>query len=188
VLISSPYFIPDRDFRDLIRALVGRGVRVAIVTNSLESNNHTVAHTGYRRWRREILAAGAELYELRADAEAIDLYATPPVSPGALGLHTKAVVVDGGACFIGSPNVDPRSMELNTEIGVVVESEELSARVRELIMRDMAPENAWAVAMDDEGWLTWTSERGTLTRQPARDFKQRVVEFFLNLIPLKKQA
>jgi putative cardiolipin synthase len=188
VLISSPYFIPDRDFRDLIRALIGRGVRVAIVTNSLESNNHTVAHTGYRHWRREMLAAGAELYELRADAAAIDLYKTPPVTPGALGLHTKAVVVDGAACFVGSPNVDPRSMELNTEIGVVVESEELSARLRELIMRDMAPENAWAVAMDDEGWLTWTSERGTLTRQPARGFKQRVIEFFLNLIPLKKQA
>ena len=188
VLISSPYFIPDREFRDLLRSLVGRGVRVAIVTNSLQSNNHTIAHTGYRHWRREVLAAGVELYELRPDAAALDLYLTPPVTPAALGLHTKAVVVDGVSCFIGSPNVDPRSMSLNTEIGVVAHSEELSRRLHALITRDMAPENAWRVALDDEGWLSWTSDRETLKRQPARGFKQRVTEFFLNLLPLKKQA
>ena len=65
VLISSPYFIPDAEFRGLLRDLVARGVRVVVVTNSLETNNHVVAHTGYRRWRREVLAAGVELYELR---------------------------------------------------------------------------------------------------------------------------
>ena len=66
VLISSPYFIPDAEFRELIRSLVARGVRVAIVTNSLATNNHVVAHTGYKRWRRDVLRSGAEIYELRA--------------------------------------------------------------------------------------------------------------------------
>ena len=69
-----------------------------------------------------------------------------------------------------------------------LEVQRIVGRIEALITRDMAPENAWAVALDDEGWLSWTSDRGTLSRQPARDFKQRVVEFFLNLIPLKKQA
>jgi len=188
VLISSPYFIPDRTFRDLLRQLVARGVRVAVVTNSLASNNHIVAHTGYRRWRRELLAIGVELYELRADAAALSLYATPPATPEALGLHTKAVVVDGQRVFVGSPNVDPRSMVLNTEIGVVTEGADLAARVGALIVRDMSPPNAWRVTMDEAGWLTWSNDVEVLRRQPAKGFGQRTIEFLLNLLPIKRQA
>ena len=71
VLISSPYFIPDLEFLEIIRTLRARGVRVAILTNSLATNNHVVAHTGYKRWRRVVLGYGVEVYELRADAAAL---------------------------------------------------------------------------------------------------------------------
>ncbi len=188
VLISSPYFIPDEAFRALLAQLVARGVRVAVLTNSLATNNHVVAHTGYRRWRRDMLAAGVELYELRADAKAKQLYATPPALPDALGLHTKAVVIDGERVFIGSPNVDPRSLVLNTEIGIVTEGPALAARLGEVLRRDMAPDNAWRVTMDGEGWLEWSTGEDVLRRQPAKGFRQRVIEFLLNLLPLKNQA
>lgn len=188
VLISSPYFIPDADFRALLRELGKRGVRIVIVTNSLATNNHVVAHTGYRRWRRDLLAAGAELYELRADAKAIEWYVTPPAMAARLGLHTKAVVVDRERAFVGSPNVDPRSMELNTEVGLIGESREFADRVAALIERDIAPDNSWRVTMDEEGWLRWTSGDDVLRRQPAQGFLQRAVEFVLNLLPLKNQA
>jgi putative cardiolipin synthase len=188
VLISSPYFIPDLEFLEVLRTLTARGVRVAILTNSLATNNHVVAHTGYKRWRRVVLGSGVEVYELRADADALSLYVTPPATTQILGLHTKAVVVDGRRAFIGSPNVDPRSMVLNTEIGVATESEELSRRLAALIVRDMAPENSWRVTMDGDGWLTWSSGSHSVQRQPAKSFRQRAVEFLLNLLPLKKQA
>jgi putative cardiolipin synthase len=188
VLISAPYFIPDDDFRRLLRTLVARGVRVRIITNSLATNNHVVAHTGYKKWRREVLAAGVELYELRADAQSLALYVTPPATAAALGLHTKAIVVDGRQTFIGSPNLDPRSLVLNTEIGIASDSADLARRLGALIERDMAPENAWRVTMDKEGWLTWTSGAEQVMRQPAKSFRQRAVEFLLNLLPLKKQA
>jgi putative cardiolipin synthase len=188
VLISSPYFIPDLEFLEIVGMLRARGVRVAILTNSLATNNHVVAHTAYKRWRREVLRYGVEIYELRADAEVLSLYVTPPATPELLGLHTKAVVIDGRRAFIGSPNVDPRSMVLNTEIGVVTDSDELSRRLTALIARDMAPENSWRVTMDDEGWLTWSSGAQSVQRQPAKNFRQRAVEFLLNLLPLKKQA
>ena len=187
-MISSPYFIPDAEFRALLRELTGRGVRVVVVTNSLATNNHVVAHTGYRRWRREVLAAGVELYELRADAEALSLYVTPPATAGWLGLHTKAVVIDGKRAFVGSPNVDPRSMVLNTEIGIVSEGEAFARSVAALVERDISPANAWRVTMDEDGWLKWSSGDETLRRQPAQDFFQRLMEFLLNLMPLKKQA
>lgn len=188
VLISSPYFIPDADFRGVLEGLAARGVRVAVVTNSLATNNHVVAHTGYRRWRREILAAGVELYELRSDAEALEFYRTAPVEPEGLGLHTKAFVIDGERAFIGSPNVDPRSMVLNTEIGVITDSPKLAQRLGDLLRRDMAPENAWRVTLDDEGWLTWSNADETVHRQPAKGFLQRAIEFVLNMMPLKRQA
>jgi putative cardiolipin synthase len=188
VMISSPYFIPDEDFRTLLRDLVAKGVRVLVVTNSLATNNHVVAHTGYRRWRREILAAGVELYELRADAAALPIYVTPPVRSERLGLHTKAVVVDGARAFVGSPNVDPRSMVLNTEIGIVGDGPAFTERVAALIERDSAPENAWRVTMDEEGWLTWSSADEVVRRQPAQGFIQRAIEFLLNMLPLKNQA
>ncbi|HUQ51511.1 MAG TPA: phospholipase D family protein, partial [Gammaproteobacteria bacterium] len=139
VLISSPYFIPDEEFRALLRDLVARGVRVVVVTNSLATNNHVVAHTGYRRLRREVLAAGVELYELRADAEALSYSVTPPATSEHLGLHSKAVVVDDERAFVGSPNVDPRSMVLNTEIGIVGEGPVFTARVAALLERDISP-------------------------------------------------
>jgi putative cardiolipin synthase len=188
VLISSPYFIPDAGFRALLREKAAEGVRVVVVTNSLATNNHVVAHTGYRRWRRDVLAAGVELYELRADADALSLYITPPTTSERLGLHTKAVVVDRRRAFVGSPNVDPRSMVLNTEIGIVAEGPEFARSVAALVERDTLPANAWRVTMDEEGWLRWSSGDEVLRRQPAHSFVQRLIEFLLNLLPLKDQA
>ncbi len=188
VLISSPYLIPDEAFREVLRQAVARGVRVAVVTNSLATNNHVIAHTGYGHWRRAILAAGVEVYELRADAQALAEYVTPPVMPAALGLHTKAIVVDRKKAFIGSPNIDPRSLEVNTEVGVLTEGPELAGQLADLIGRDMEPVNAWRVTMDGEGWLKWTSGGRELSRQPAKGFGQRLIEFLLNLLPLKTQA
>jgi len=188
VLISSPYFIPDETFRTLLRDLVARGVRVVVVTNSLATNNHVVAHTGYRKWRRDVLAAGVELYELREDAAALSSYVTPPGMATRLGLHSKAVVVDGTRAFVGSPNVDPRSMVLNTEIGVLADGVAFAERVSALIERDISPANAWRVTMDEEGWLTWTNGDEVVRRQPAQGFGQRAIEFLLNLLPIKDQA
>jgi len=188
VLISSPYFIPDEEFRELLRGLVARGVRVVVVTNSLATNNHVVAHTGYRKWRRDVLAAGVELYELREDAEALSAYVTPPGEAERLGLHSKAVVVDGNRAFVGSPNVDPRSMVLNTEIGLLGDGVAFAERVSALIERDISPANSWRVTMDAEGWLTWTNGDEVVHRQPAQGFLQRTIEFLLNLLPIKDQA
>lgn len=188
VMISSPYFIPDDEFRELLRSLVAKGVRVVVLTNSLTTNNHVVAHTGYRRLRREVLASGVEIYELRGDAAALPAYVTPPGTAKRLGLHSKAVVVDGERAFVGSPNVDPRSMVLNTEIGVVGDGPEFAARVAALIERDIAPANAWRVTMDSEGWLRWTNADEVVRRQPAKGFGQRAIEFLLNLLPIKDQA
>jgi putative cardiolipin synthase len=79
-------------------------------------------------------------------------------------------------------------MVLNTEIGIVSEGEAFARSVAALVERDTSPANAWRVTMDEDGWLKWSSGDETLRRQPAQDFFQRLMEFLLNLMPLKKQA
>jgi len=188
VLLSTAYLVPDQEFADLLAELVARGVEVTLLTNSLASNNHMVAHTGYKRWRHRLLDIGVRLYEARDDSLFISEYSTPPVEPGFLGLHSKAIVVDDRFSFVGSPNIDPRSLLINTEIAFFVESEALTERLAALIERDISPEAAWRVFRDDKGRLRWQSGAGTLRNQPALGFMQRVTTFFINLLPLKSQA
>lgn len=188
VIISTAYLIPEPSLVDLFGELVERGVEVTVLTNSLETNNHMIAHTSYRRWRRPLLEAGVDLYELRADASSKSFYSLPPTDAGYLGLHTKAVVVDDRYSFIGSPNVDPRSMLINAEVGVFLESPDLTSKLTTLLERDLAPSNSWRVTMDEEGWLYWTNDEEVAVNQPAKGFKQRFMEFFINMLPIKDQA
>jgi putative cardiolipin synthase len=188
LIISTAYFVPDDELLAELASLVAQNVRVIVLTNSLQTNNHTTAHVAYKRWRRRVLDAGVELYELQPDAHLLDSYSVSPAEPGFLGLHSKAVIVDERWSFVGTPNVDPRSLLLNTENGVVVDSEELSGELRSLILETIRPVNSWRVAYDDRGRITWTGNPSTERRQPANGFAQRIVEFFVNLLPIKKQT
>ena len=185
ILISTPYLFPDAQFVDDIHWLTSRGVRVAVVTNSLASNNNALAHTGYKDWRRAIIAAGAELYEFRSDAQTKDYYGTAPVEPDRLGLHSKAIVVDRRHVYIGSANLDRRSLSMNTELGIFAEGVGLATRLSDLILRDMAPENAWRLTIADNNALIWTNSDEVVRRQPARGLKQRSAELVLDVLPLK---
>ncbi len=185
LLISSPYFIPDHQFCEDVRWLTSRGIRVAIITNSLASTNNPLAHTGYKNWRLAIIQAGAELYELRTDAEAKAYYGTAPVNPERLGLHSKAIVVDRRHVYIGSANMDSRSFSVNTELGIIAEGDGLAERLSGLILRDMAPQNAWRLTLNENDGIVWTNSDDEVRWQPANGLKQRSFEAFLDLLPLK---
>ena len=70
-------------------------------------------------------------------------------------MHAKALVIGRDKVFIGSANLDPRSLRLNTEIGLLVYSETLNAEVRSMVERDFSQENAWHLQFDEEGNVTW---------------------------------
>ena len=188
VLLSTAYFVPDQEFVDLLVGLEERGVEVIVLTNSLASNNHMVAHTAYKLWRKDLLRHGITLYEARDDSVYISEYSTPPVEPVFLGLHSKAIVVDDHLSFIGSPNIDPRSLIINTELGFFIDSEALAGRLTALLERDISPEAAWRVFLNDRGRLRWESSAGTVKNQPALGLKQRITAFFINWLPLKSQS
>jgi putative cardiolipin synthase len=92
-----------------------------MLTNSLRSNNHLTAHSAYRRHIRTLVSGGVELFKVRADAGSRRLYMLPPTDEKELALHAKALLVDRDRVFIGSANLDPRSLRINTEMGLLVQ-------------------------------------------------------------------
>ena len=62
------------------------------------------------------------------------------------GLHAKSIVIDDGFAMVGSHNFDPRSDHYNTEAGVIVYDLRFADQLRQNIMRDTQPENAWVIA------------------------------------------
>jgi putative cardiolipin synthase len=184
LLIENAYIIPDDEDIALFRSLTARGVHVRILTNSLASQDVPAVNSHYKRWRKPLLDAGVELYEFRDDtAIRAQVADTPPTHAEFVGLHVKALVIDRRQGFIGSMNLDPRSEELNSEMGIVVESEALARELADIMERDMQPENAWHVTRGRHGGLLWTAGGQTLTHQPARGLWQRAQDMLFMIFP-----
>jgi len=184
LLIINAYIIPAERGITALRTLKQRGVTMRILTNSLASHDVPAVNSHYKKWRKPILEAGAELYEIRHDAAIQPLVSdTPPTHAKFMGLHSKAMVVDGEKVYIGSMNFDPRSAIYNTEMGVFVESKGLADALAKLIERDIQPVNSWQVKLDDDGELHWVNDKENVTSQPARNWWQRVQDFFFGAVP-----
>lgn len=184
VLITNAYIIPGTHALERTRLQTERGVRVRMLTNSLASHDVPAVNSHYKQWRRPILEAGIELYEIRPDAAIKPILAdTAPTVSEFMGLHVKAMVIDRQRVFIGSMNLDPRSWELNSEMGVVIESPGLARELALKMERDMEPENAWRVSLARDGSLRWIAGDTVLTSQPARSLWQRVEDVFFMAFP-----
>lgn len=183
LLITNAYIIPGQEAIDFVRELTDRGVNVRILTNSLASHDVPAVNSHYEPWRDDFINAGAELFELRADAQIKSLVEVPPVEGGFVGLHTKAVVIDRRKVFIGSMNFDPRSFNINAEAGAFVDSPGLAQDLATVMNRDMSPENAWQVLLDQDGKPYWVNSDETLDKQPARDGNQRIMNVIFKIFP-----
>ena len=187
VLIVSAYLIPTPELEGAVERAVDRGVRIRMLTNSIRSNNHLTAHSAYRNHIRELLDNGAELHEVRIDATDRHIYMLSPIEEKQLALHAKALVIDNDKVFIGSANLDPRSLRINTEMGLLIESEALNAEVRKAVAPDFSQTNAWQLEIDEEGRVVWVSHDVTLTEQPAASMLQRIEDWFFSHLPLEDE-
>ena len=152
ILIQSPYLIMPDGGIELFEELVNRGVRIRISTNSLASTDNIQAFSGYQGQRKDLLRAGVELFEFRPEPSIslslIDRYPRIAENNPIFAIHAKSMVIDGEIVFIGTFNLDPRSANLNTEVGILVHSYELARQVSESIERDMKPGNSWQTTTD----------------------------------------
>jgi putative cardiolipin synthase len=184
LLIVNAYIIPTERGISMLRELKERGVEIKILTNSLASHDVPAVNSHYKEWRRPILETGAQLYEMRHDAAIQPLVSdTPPTRAEYMGLHSKAMVVDREQVYIGSMNFDPRSAEINTEMGVFVRSRDLGEALAALIERDLEPVNSWRVEMDSALGLRWVNDEESVSRQPARSWWQRVEDVIFMTFP-----
>jgi putative cardiolipin synthase len=153
VLIQSPYLVLSDPAIELLGGLVRRGVVVRISTNSLASTDNLQAFSGYRKQREQLLAMGLRIHEYRPDPAVqtaiMQRYARLRDKAPVFALHAKTLVVDRRAVYVGTYNLDPRSENLNTEVGVVIHDAAQAARVAAAIEVDMRPENSWDAARDD---------------------------------------
>jgi putative cardiolipin synthase len=187
--IVSPYFIPRGEMLERLAEISADGVEAKILTASMASNNHTAAHSHYRKYRRKIIGTGTKLFEFKhqPSAGARAITDVPPVEAKFISLHIKAIVTDRARCFVGSLNLDPRAIDLNTENGLYIDSPGLCGELDAFFDDMMSPENAWRVHMNPDYTLYWESSSGRASFQPARGFFQRIADFFFRLIPMEGQ-
>ena len=187
IVIISAYLIPTVELESAVERAAARGVRVRILTNSIQSNNHLTAHSAYRKHINKLLTNGAEIHEVRIDAEDRHIYMLTPVEEKVLALHAKVLIIDDDKVFIGSANLDPRSLRINTEMGLLVESQTLNAQVREAVNGDFDPHNAWRLEIADDGHIYWVSADQRLDSQPAASFMQNIEDWFFMHLPIENE-
>lgn len=179
--LVAGYFVPGEQGTQVFCDLAKRGIAISVLTNSFAATDVAVVHAGYAPYRRQLLEAGVRLFEMcgatrdvpsrkeRRRGSRLGIGSTLRGSgtgsiaafrSGASTLHAKTFAVDRERLFIGSFNLDPRSIELNTELGFVIESPELAGRVADAFTGTI-PEVAYEVTLDDAGHMRWIEQSDT---------------------------
>lgn len=187
-LVSS-YFVPTKTGTEAFVAMASKGVDVRIFTNSLAATDVAAVHAGYAKWRKDLLDAGIKLYEMQRTESGTP---RPQSRPGRFGssgssLHAKTFSVDSTHFFVGSFNFDPRSAELNTELGFIIDSPTLARKIDAAFNADI-PERSYEVRLSEDGNLYWLERHeGKLLRhntEPETTFWQRASVWFASHLPI----
>jgi len=189
MIIISPYFVPRKDGIEAISEIRSRGIGVTIITNSLAANNQSSVHGGYAPSRKPLLRIGVKIYEVRPDAD-VSGSEIVAASGAKATLHTKAFIVDRKELFIGSFNFDPRSANINTELGVIIKSPEMATEFAEVV-ESRKDSQAYEVFLNEQDQLRWRSfadgEEVIDTKERRTTWWQRFVAGFMRMLPIRGQ-
>jgi len=197
--LVSPYFVPGRRGTKALEALAKSGVKIRVLTNSLSATDVGAVHAGYSRYRKELLDDGVAIFELKPGS------ALPPVrnrdedrqrgsiagsaGSSAASLHAKTFAVDRDRLFVGSFNLDQRSIHLNTEMGIVIDSPALASRLATQLDTRL-PDIAYQVRLGPDGqtleWIDRTPEGEThYATEPGASPMRRLWVDFLSMLPIE---
>ncbi len=189
IVIVSPYFVPQKRGVSLFADMVRRGIRVVVITNSLASTNHASVHAVYERYRKPLLRRGIELYELRAHG-INNVEEAAAATKTTLTLHSKVAVIDKARVFVGSFNLDPRSLYLNTEMGVNVESEVLAGMMADDIV-DALEKTTYRLRLRDNRRLQWVYLADGVemhaNKEPHTSLWRRIRTRLMGYLPIEGQ-
>ena len=206
--VIAGYFVPGEKGAAMFADFARRGVSVKILTNSYAANDVGIVHAGYAPRRRPLLEAGVRLFEIcgttggaptrrqRRRGHRLGIGSrlrgsgsgsVAALRSSASTLHAKTFAVDRERLFIGSFNFDPRSAELNTELGFVIDSPDLAARIAESF-DEVVPKMSYEVKLVGDA-LTWTEqgERNTVvhTSEPNMTLTDRAIVALAERLPIE---
>ena len=184
LLLVSPYFVPTREGTAALVAIAQRGVQVRVLTNSLAATDVSPVYAGYAKYRQDLLRGGVRLYELKARAAA-----TGEAHAAGASLHAKTFAVDRERIFVGSFNLDPRSQRLNTEMGVLLQSAALAARLSQAF-DETIPLQAYEVCLAGDGdRVEWIERSAAGERHhasaPEAGLLRRIWAGLLSMLPIE---
>ena len=187
--LISPYFVPTRSGERAITELASKGgVKVAILTNSLEATDVPIVHAGYAKRRRKMLKAGIVLYELMRESRVRSRRDRRLTGSSGSSLHAKTFSVDCARVFVGSFNLDPRSASLNTEMGLVIESPVLAQEIAAAFAEEI-PGRSYRVRLNEGGAMEWLEphESGVIvhTSEPGVTWRKRLAVAVMALLPIE---
>lgn len=194
--LVSAYFVPTKDGTAFLTDLSHQNIKVRVLTNSFLANDVALVHAFYQKYRKELLKNGIQLYEFKPDIqrkqrtwyEVLTGNVIPAQGKSSSRLHAKFFDVDGKV-FIGSFNFDPRSVNLNTEVGLVVESDHLQNQVTHAMDRYL-PQIAYELKLNPQGEIIWLEhhENGQVTEynvDPHTTKFQRFTFKSLSYLPIE---
>ena len=196
ILIESAYYIAGPTGAERARDLHEKGIKIRVLTNSMATNDVAAAFVFYAKYRKGLVENGIELYELRPDLNSQRKFWSLLASKSSASLHTKVIVFDRKKTFIGSFNLDPRSVDINTEVGLLIDSPELAEKVITYMDVGIRPSDSYRLELekddeDDNGRLVWVSEQdGQQIREysnPKSGFWRPVTAWFISLLPIEDQ-
>ncbi|MBI1621025.1 phospholipase D family protein [Aquamicrobium zhengzhouense] len=188
VSITSPYFVPGVDGSARLIGLVAKGVDVAVLTNSLSATDVAAVHGGYAPYRRTLLAGGVRLFELQKAGwdNDMSLFGSRNAS-----LHTKAFIVDGKTAFVGSFNFDPRSVSLNTEMGILFSEDVIVKMLQDLFDEETTLPMSYRLSLNEKRSIIWEGEEDgvlqTWDREPEASARRRALAKVVSLLPIESQ-
>lgn len=178
VRLVTPYFVPGITGMLPLLALAARGVRVSLLTNGLSATDMILVHGAYRRYRGPLLAAGVQIHEFAPPAE---------LNRGRDVLHAKIFLIDRQKAIIGSLNLDLRSANMNTEMGVLFEEPEIVAELARIIDRDSAPDRAYALSLQGRALCFAVKRPGLPTQmrfEPEVPALRRTMSWLVGRLPI----
>lgn len=190
VELVSPYFVPTAAGVEAFAWLVRKGVEVKVLTNSLSATDVAIVHAGYAKRRKALLKAGVTLYEMQRHPTQVKRMKRKKRFLGSSGssLHAKTFSVDQKHVFVGSFNFDPRSANLNTELGFVIDSPRLARRINQAFY-DEIPAHAYQVKLTSTGRIYWTEQSdagvNTYTSEPKTSLWRRASTHMLSWLPIE---
>lgn len=188
--LVSAYFVPGRRGTAFFQDLAARGIEVNILTNALNTTDVLLVHAGYTHYRRNLLETGVGLYELRLRGEQTGADAQLfPLGISGASLHAKTFAVDRRRAFIGSCNFDPRSAELNCEMGFLIESPDMAARVSKVFDSALA-RISYQPRLTPEGKMVWVEDlpggRSVIYHEePGTSWSQQIAIVVIGILPVE---